>query len=128
MPPSGGFFVYGAHMDFLSGVVGSAVATGVFTIVGWLLKRSIAQLDEKIKGQDKRMEAQDDALQKRADELSSFKLHCAETYVTQSELTKAVSSLERSIERLIEAVNLNSKETREGFSQLHLRIDGKADK
>jgi uncharacterized protein YukE len=62
------------------------------------------------------------------DEHSAYKLYVAEHYVTQQDLTKAVTSLERSIERLIEAVNQNAKEVRDGFSEIHKRIDQKADK
>ena len=63
-----------------------------------------------------------------AKELAKYQRHVAEHYVTQSELTKAVESLERSIQRLIEAVDRNSKDTREGLTEIHRRIDGKADK
>lgn len=63
-----------------------------------------------------------------AKELADYRLYVAQHYVTQNELTKAVNSLERSIERLIEAVDRNSRETREGISEIHRRIDGKADK
>lgn len=61
-------------------------------------------------------------------ELATYKLYVAEHYVTQNELTKAVGSLEKSIDRLIDAVNRASAETRSGFIQLHQRIDEKADK
>lgn len=74
------------------------------------------------------MQEHGEAIKAVSDALSAHKLHVAEHYVTQTELTKAVGSLERSIERLIEAVNQNSKETREGFAEIHRRIDTKADK
>lgn len=109
-------------MDFSTVAgVGGAAATGVFAVLGWMLRRSVAQMDQKLQDHDQ-------AIQKRADDLAAHKLYVAEHYVTQTELTKAVGSLERSIERLIEAVNQNSKETREGFAAIHLRIDTKADK
>lgn len=62
------------------------------------------------------------------DELSNYKLYVAEHYVTQNELTKAVGNLEKSIERLIDAVRQAAQEAREDFTQLHRRIDEKADK
>lgn len=107
-------------MDFTTGAV-SAAAAGVFTVFGWLLKRSIGQMDQKFKEHG-------EALQEQVGALAAYKLHVAEHYVTQTELTKAVGSLERSIERLIEAVNQNSKETRDGFAEINRRIDTKADK
>lgn len=100
------------------GCAGFAAVSGVF---GWLWQRSEGQRDKTIKEQG-------DAIKALSDALSAHKLYVAEHYVTQTELTKAVGSLERSIERLIEAVNQNSKETREGFAEIHRRIDTKADK
>lgn len=100
------------------GCAGFATVSGIF---GWLWQRSEGQRDKTIKEQG-------DGIKAVTDALNAYKLHVAEHYVTQTELTKAVSSLERSIERLIEAVNLNSKETREGFAEIHRRIDTKADK
>lgn len=107
-------------MDFTTGAV-SAAAAGVFAVFGWLLKRAIGQMDQKLKEQS-------DALQDQVRALAAYKLHVAEHYATQNDLTKAVASLERTIERLIEAVNQNSKETRDGFAEIHRRIDTKADK
>lgn len=100
------------------GCAGFAVVSGVF---GWLWQRSEGQ-------RDRTMQEHGEAIKAVSDALSAHKLHVAEHYVTQTELTKAVGSLERSIERLIEAVNQNSKETREGFAEIHRRIDTKADK
>lgn len=90
--------------------VGGAVASGVGAVAFWMLRSLVARVDAGEK------------------DLAAHKLYVAEHYVTQTELTKAVGSLERSIERLIEAVNQNSKETREGFAEIHRRIDTKADK
>jgi hypothetical protein len=62
------------------------------------------------------------------DQIAAQRLHVAETYVTQEGLTKALSNLDITIQRLIDAVDKNSRETRDAFSELHRRIDGKADK
>jgi hypothetical protein len=61
-------------------------------------------------------------------DLANYKLYVAEHYVTQNDLTKAISSLERSIERLIDTVDKNSQETRDSFGALYERLDKKADK
>jgi len=62
------------------------------------------------------------------DNLASHRLHVAETYVTNDGLTKAVSNLNTTIERLIEVVNSSAQETRTVVSEMHRRIDSKADK
>jgi hypothetical protein len=101
--------------------VGCAGFAAVSGLLGWLWQRSEALRDRTIKDQG-------ETIKEIGRSLDAHKLYVAEHYVTQTELTKAVGSLERSIERLIEAVNQNSKETREGFAEIHRRIDTKADK
>ncbi len=86
-----------------------------------MLKRSIGQMDQKLKEHD-------EAIQKRSDELAAYKLYVAEHYVTQNELTKAIESLDKTMQRLLDAVAAGAKETREGFAEIHRRIDTKADK
>lgn len=90
--------------------VGGAVATAIGTVAFWLFRSLVARVDANEK------------------EIANYKLYVAEHYATQNDLTKAVASLEKTIERLIEAVNQNSKETRDGFARMDLRIDAKADK
>lgn len=60
--------------------------------------------------------------------LSAHRLHVAETYVTNDGLTKAVSNLNTAIERLIKAVENSTRETRDGLTEIHRRVDLKADK
>jgi|GEM_PF-1599797 len=100
------------------GCAGFAAVSGVFA---WLWQRSET-------ARDKVIQEQGDAIKEVSRALEGHRLYVAEHYVTQTELTKAVGSLERSIERLIEAVNQNSKETRDGFSEMHRRIDTKQDR
>ncbi|UCF25198.1 MAG: hypothetical protein JSV72_07280 [Ralstonia sp.] len=107
-------------MDFTTGAFG-AVAAGVFAVFGWVLKRSVAQMDQKLRDHS-------DALQEQIAALAAYKLHVAEHYVTQSELTKAIESLDKTMQRLLDAVAAGAKETREGFAEIHRRIDTKADK
>ncbi|CDY79493.1 hypothetical protein BGLT_02274 [Caballeronia glathei] len=113
-------------MDFTAvvevGCAGFAAVSGVF---GWLWQRSEAQRDKTSKEQGDAIKEQSLAIKELNKALDAHKLHIAETYVTQTELTKAVGSLERSIERLIEAVNQNATEMREGFRLLQ---QTKADK
>lgn len=104
------------------GCAGFAAVSGVF---GWLWQRSEAQRDKTTKEHSDAIKELRDTIKELGDALATHKLHIAETYVTQTELTKAVGSLERSIERLIEAVNQNASEMREGFRLLQ---QTKADK
>ena len=52
-----------------------------------------------------------------ADDLAAYKLHIAENYVTQNELTKAIDSLTKSID------NMSSK-----LDKIDTKLDGKQDK
>jgi DNA-binding ferritin-like protein len=116
-------------MDYTAAAeIGCAGFAAVSGLLGWLWQRSEALRDRAIEDQGKTIREQADAIKEIGRALDAHKLYVAEHYVTQTELTKAVGSLERSIERLIEAVNQNSKETREGFAEIHRRIDTKADK
>jgi len=97
-------------MDLASLGVGGAAATAFFAVIGGMLKRSINQLDKKL-------ESHDESLQKRADELSAFKLHCAETYVTSS-------ALEKAIDRFNDSINAVFKK----LERIDEKLDSKADK
>jgi hypothetical protein len=59
---------------------------------------------------------------------ADHRLHVAETYVTQDSLTKAIDGLNNAIGRLIDTVRVDGEATRTALSELHRRIDGKADK
>lgn len=109
-------------MDYTAVVeVGCAAFAGISGLFAYLWRRSEGLRDETIRKHGRDIEALGKAL-------SDHKLHVAEHYVTQGELTKAVEALDKTMQRLIDAVNQNSKETREGFAEIHRRIDTKADK
>jgi hypothetical protein len=97
-------------MDSTVLYIGGGLATSIGTVAWWAIRAMHARVSELEK------------------DFSGYKLYVAEHYATQNDLTKAVASLERTIERLIEAVNQNAKETRDGIAQIHARIDTKADK
>jgi predicted nucleic acid-binding Zn-ribbon protein len=97
-------------MDLMSAGIGGAAATAFFTVLGGMLKRSINQLDRKL-------ESHDEALQKRADELAAFKLHCAETFVTSSALEKAIDRFSASIDAVFKKLD-----------RIEERLQEKADK
>lgn len=109
-------------MDYTAAVeVGCLALTGVGAVFAYLWRRSESSRDDAIKEHTKQIEA-------LATALANHKLYVAEHYVTQSELTKAVENLDKTMQRLFDAVTQNTKETRDGFSELHRRIDMKADK
>ena len=102
-------------MDYTAAVeIGCAGVALVSAVFGGMLKRSISQLDRKL-------EAHDAALQKRADDLAEFKLHAAETYVTNSALEKAIDRFSTSID----AVFRKLEQMDEKFDR---RLAEKADK
>lgn len=98
------------------GVLG-VLASGIGTVL-WFLFQSVRE-DAK---------AAKKAAEDLKDDIATYKLYVAEHYVTQTDLTKTISGLERSIERLIETVDRNAQETRDSISQLYARLDKKADK
>lgn len=95
------------------GVVGPGVGT-----VLWFLYKSVRDDARAAKAQAEAIRG----------ELANYKLYVAEHYVTQNDLTKAVSDLNKTIDRLIEAVNQSSRETRDSIGKLQDRLDEKADK
>ncbi|MFM0243765.1 hypothetical protein [Paraburkholderia sediminicola] len=109
-------------MDYTAVVeLGCAGFAGISGLFAYLWRRSETVRDETVKKNSADIEALGKAL-------AEHKLYVAEHYVTQSELTKAVENLDKTMQRLLDAVNLNAKETRDGFAEIHRRIDTKADK
>lgn len=109
-------------MDYTAVVeLGCVALGGLGGLFAYLWRRSEGLRDETIKKHGQDIEA-------LGKSLADHKLYVAEHYVTQGELTKAVEALDKTMQRLIDAVNQNSKETREGFAEIHRRIDTKADK
>lgn len=116
-------------MDYTAAVeVGCAGFATLSTVFGWLWRRSEGQRDRADGKRDEAIKEQGDAVKALGDALAAHKLYVAEHYVTQGELTKAVENLDKTMQRLLDAVNQNAKEARDGFAEIHRRIDGKADK
>lgn len=83
--------------------VGGAVASGVGAVAFWMFRSLVARVDANEK------------------ELASFKLHVAETYVTDSALEKAIDRFSQSID----AVFRKLEQMDEKFDR---RLAEKADK
>lgn len=104
-----------------------AVTIGIFAlsiIIGtlrWSLTRSERSIDALISGHSKDIEG----LKK---ELAEHRLHVAQSYVTQTELSRTIENLDKTIARLSDAIGQMSRDSKESFAELHRRIDGKEDK
>ena len=98
-------------MDYTAAVeIGCVLLTGVGTVFAWLWRRSQTQLDNTIDSQGKQLKAIES-------ELSSYKLHVAETYVTSNELSKAIDSFNRAIDAVFGKLD-----------RIEDKLDKKADK
>ena len=99
-------------MDLTTAVVsiGSVVVTGAAAIFGWLVKRSVAQLDRKV-------DTHEIALKEQSETFHAYKLHVAETYVTGNELSKAIDAFNRSIDAVFAKLD-----------RIEEKLDKKADK
>ncbi|MGF6837084.1 uncharacterized membrane-anchored protein YhcB (DUF1043 family) [Paraburkholderia youngii] len=106
-------------MDFTTiAGVGGLVLGGAGSVFGWLVRRAVAQNDQKIQELSEENKAQDKAL-------ADYKLFAERHFATSDELTKVIGNLDGTIKRLIESVDGNAKEMREWFRQLQ---QTKADK
>jgi len=94
------------------------VAVGVFA---WLWNKAERNLENVIQNHSKDIESI-----KR--DIADHRLHVATSYVTQSELAKTIGSFERTVERLLDAINQMARDSKEAFAELHRRVDGKEDK
>jgi septal ring factor EnvC (AmiA/AmiB activator) len=87
----------------------------------WSLTRSEKSIDALIAGHG----AEIAALKK---ELAEHKLHVAQSYVTQSELARSIEKLEKTVDKLLDAINQMARDSKEAFAELHRRVDLKEDK
>jgi hypothetical protein len=101
--------------------VGIFAMSIVIGVLRWSLTRSERSIDTLIAGHGKEIAA----LKK---ELAEHKLHVAQSYVTQSELARSIEKLEKTIDKLLDAINQMARDSKEAFAELHRRVDGKEDK
>ncbi len=92
--------------------------SGVFA---WLWNRSEKSRDDLIKGHSVDI----DALRR---EIADHRLHVAQAYVSHPQLAKTIESFERTVERLLVAINQMARDSKESLAEIHRRIDGKEDK
>lgn len=57
------------------------------------------------------------------DELNEFKLECQRNFVSNPALMQVMSSLDRTIQQLTQAIQHNAQESREGIKAINDRID-----
>lgn len=98
-------------MDYTVAVeIGGVCVTGIGGVFAWLWQRSQAQLDNTIESHGRQLKSLDS-------ELSSYKLHVAETYVTSNELSKAIDAFNRAIDAVFGKLD-----------RIEDKLDKKADK
>lgn len=98
-------------MDYAAVVEAGCAGIALISVpFGWMLRRSIGQLDKKI-------EAHDTAHQAHMKALADYKLHVAETYTTHSALEKAIDAINRSIDAVFAKLD-----------RIEEKLDKKADK
>lgn len=98
-------------MDYTAAVeIGCVGLTGIGGIFAYLWRRSQKQLDDTIEAQGKQLKTLDS-------ELSAYKLHVAETYVTSNELSKAIDAFNRAIDAVFGKLD-----------RIEDKLDKKADK
>lgn len=101
--------------------IGIFLMSIIIAALRWSLTRSEKSIDSLIYGHGKDIAA----LQK---DLAEHRLHVAQSYVTQSELARSIEKLEKTVDKLLDAINQMSRDSKEAFSELHRRVDGKEDK
>lgn len=101
--------------------IGIFMMTIIIGTLRWSLTRSEKSIDALMAGHGKEIAA----LQK---DLAEHKLHVAQSYVTQSELARSIEKLEKTVDKLLDAINQMARDSKEAFAELHRRVDGKEDK
>jgi transglutaminase-like putative cysteine protease len=101
--------------------IGLALAGCIGTVVWYFVRRVLVNLDtnnQAINGRAK----QDDLEALRMD-LSEFKVQANREFVSHPALMQIMTSLDRTIQQLTNAITHNSQEAREGMNALNKRID-----
>lgn len=104
-------------MDFTSLGVGGGAVGAVSTVFWWLLRRSIAQGDRRVDELKEAIEGQNETIKEQGRALDAHKLHVAEHYVTNNELTKAIDGFNRAIDAVFKKLD-----------RIEEKVDRKADK
>lgn len=93
-------------MDSSIVIISSLCATGAGTVLWWMFRNLHSRIDA--------CETRADASEKA---FSEFKLYCAQTYVTDDHLGKAIEAFNRSIDAVFSKLN-----------RIEEKLDKKADK
>jgi uncharacterized membrane protein YheB (UPF0754 family) len=109
-----------------------AAATGVGTVVWFWIKR--VQMSLEAHAQALNGKAGHDDVESLKDELHAtqmamntqfkdFQLECQKNFVSNTALMQVMSSLDRTIQQLTQAIQHNAQESREGIKAINDRID-----
>ncbi|VWB06823.1 hypothetical protein [Burkholderia lata] len=101
--------------------VGGAAAGGLFAVLAYMLKRSVSQMDQKLRDQDTKLEAHEKQMKEQDKAFDAYRLHVAETYAPNSALEKAIDRFSASVDAVFKKLEaLDAKFDR--------RLENKADK
>jgi len=131
-PPTAGGHA-GEYMDTSSYVsIGLAAATGIGAVVWYWVRRIQMSLDANERALSSKAEQAEVSMIKDIvhesresikDELNEFKLECQRNFVSNPALMQVMSSLDRTIQQLTQAIQHNAQESREGIKAINDRID-----
>jgi uncharacterized protein YqeY len=101
--------------------IGLAVFSGVGGVVGYFIRRVLVDVESNKQAVNGRAKQTDfEALK---DHVSQFEIDCHKNFVSNDALLQVMGSLDRTIQQLTQAIQHNSKESREGLAALNKRID-----
>lgn len=119
--------------------IGLAVAGGIGTVVWFWIRRVLMSLDDNAKALNGKASSEDmkAVVQHFADfevrnakehadnrlRQSQFEAECAKNFVSNPALMQVMSSLDRTIQSLTQAIQHNAQESREGIKAINDRID-----
>lgn len=67
--------------------------------------------------------AKQEDLERLQQHVSAFEVSCSKEFITQPALMQIMTSLDRTIQQLTQAITFSSQESREGLNALNKRID-----
>jgi len=101
--------------------IGLFLVGGVSVVVWYFIRRVLRGLELNAGAIGKcASQEQVDALEK---ELSDSKIEALKLFVSSPELTRVMSGLDRTLQQMMNVLDGNSKESREGMNALNKRID-----
>jgi len=102
-------------------LIGLAALAGVGTVAWYSIRRVLVGLEENKQAINGRAKLED--FESLKEHVSQFEIECAKNFVSNSALMQVMSSLDRTIQQLTQAIQHNAQESREGIKAINDRID-----